>query len=205
MRFRDRLQREFDERRARNAKYSLRAFAAFLATDHATLAQILRGDRPAPVGHIRAWARKLGLSPEEASVWTALAHVPDGATLSRQNQLRHWTAEALAVVSEPAHWEVVRRCRAGEARDTRSIAEATGLAVDALNVALARLLRLGLVEAPAGVPWRETTGLPRLTEAAFRRLALARVREKAAEALKRGQFGAGPVGEDPGRYLMDSL
>ncbi|HLN29547.1 MAG TPA: hypothetical protein VK395_17495 [Gemmataceae bacterium] len=43
--FRLYLQAELGRRCAGNAQYSLRAFAKFLAIDHATLSQLLRGKR----------------------------------------------------------------------------------------------------------------------------------------------------------------
>ena len=49
--FRERLQAELAQRCGRNARYSLRAFANFLETDHASLSQLLRGTR-------RTYARK---------------------------------------------------------------------------------------------------------------------------------------------------
>jgi len=100
-RFRDRLEQEFSTRRLANPRYSLRSFARLLRADHSTLSQILRGARPAPAQRIRAWATRLGLSAEEAAAYIAAEHVPDDATRVRQAQLHHWTAEALAVVSEP--------------------------------------------------------------------------------------------------------
>jgi transcriptional regulator with XRE-family HTH domain len=39
------LEAELNRRRARNARYSLRAFAHSLGLDHSTLSQILRGER----------------------------------------------------------------------------------------------------------------------------------------------------------------
>ncbi|HEY6305853.1 MAG TPA: hypothetical protein VI488_05250 [Candidatus Angelobacter sp.] len=46
--FRQRLEQEFKVRREKNARYSLRAFAAPLGTDHSTLSQILRAGRRVP-------------------------------------------------------------------------------------------------------------------------------------------------------------
>ena len=43
--FRQRLQEELAARCARNARYSLRAFATFLGIDHASLSQLMRGKR----------------------------------------------------------------------------------------------------------------------------------------------------------------
>ena len=181
--FRDKLEQEFEGRRSRNPRYSLRAFAAFLETDHSTLSQILRGSRRVPGRRIRAWGSKLGLSPEETTVYIAAEHVPDSAAARRQTQLRHWTAEALSIVTEPVHWEIVRLSRTPEFRaDCRWIARQAGVDVDQVNLALSRLLRLGLLEAREHGAWKDTTGLRSLTERDFRRLALARVREKGRSA-----------------------
>src|SRR5436305_933309 len=181
-RFRDRLQSEFEMRRKNNPRHSLRAFAAFLGTDHSSLSQILNSRRPAPAGRMRAWAQKLGISPEEAAVYIAAEHVPGPATAERQNQLRHWTAEAAAIVSEPAHWQILRLLRTPEFRpDCRWIAEQAGVTVDAVNIAFTRLLGLRLVEAGPGGEWKDLIGIPHLTERQFRKLALSRIRHKAAE------------------------
>jgi transcriptional regulator with XRE-family HTH domain len=179
-RFRDRLESELRARREKNARYSLRAFAAHLGTDHSTLSQILRGARGIPIRQLRSWAKTLGFTAEETAVYVAAEHVPDDATAARQQQLRHWTAEAIAIVTEPAHWEIVRLARApGFRPDSRWIAAEAGLSADAVNVALSRLLRLGLLEAVSTREWKDLTGAA--TERSFRKLALQRVREKAAE------------------------
>ena len=183
MRFRDKLESEFTSRRARNARYSLRAFAAFLETDHSTLSQILKGSRRVPVGQIRTWSRRLGLSREEAAVYVASEHVPSAGDAAREAQLRHWTAEAMAIVTEPVHWEMIRLSRTSEFRaDSRWLAKQAGATIDAVNMAFTRLLRLELIEARSTGAWSERTGLQPLTEAGFRKLALARVREKAAQS-----------------------
>jgi hypothetical protein len=173
---------ELAARRAKNPRYSLRAFAAFLETDHSSLGQILRGARPAPQAGIRLWAKKLGMTSEEAALYIAASHVPDEASARRQHQLRHWTAEALAIVREPAHWEIVRLSRtAGFQPDCRWIAAQFGGNVDQVNIALSRLLRLGLLASSPSGRWVDLTGIRALTERQFRKIALARVREKSKE------------------------
>jgi transcriptional regulator with XRE-family HTH domain len=176
--FRERLNSEFAARRQSNPRYSLRAFAAFLETDHSTLSQVLKGSRRAPVKQLRAWCRKLGISPEEITVFLAAEHVPDAGTAERQAQLRHWTAEAMAIVSGREHWKIVRLSRHAEFRaDCRWIADQAGVSVDEVNLALTRLLRLGLIDGN----WKARAGIARLGEEEFRKLALAKVQEKAAE------------------------
>ena len=83
-RFQARLEQGFKARRERNPRYSLRAFAAFMGADHSTLSQI------------RVWAKKLGMDSEETTAYLTAEHV----------QLRHWTAQAMSIVTEPAHWEI---------------------------------------------------------------------------------------------------
>lgn len=132
--------------------------------------------------HIRAWARKLKIGAEESAAYIATEHAPDAQTAQRQHQLRHWTSEALALTSEPAHWKILRLCRAaGFQADCRWIAFRIGVSVDAVNLVLSRLLRLRLLQVSASGQWNDTTGLPRLTGAEFRKLALARLRKESTE------------------------
>jgi transcriptional regulator with XRE-family HTH domain len=179
-RFRQRLQREFDARREKNARFSLRAFAKLLGTEHATISQILNGQRRAPVGRIRVWAKQLGMDPEESAAYIAAEHLPDEATAARQEQVRHWTAEAAAILSGRVHWEIFRLSGAPEFRaDVRWVSREIGATADEVNVAFARLLRLGLMETAPDARWVATA--KGANEREFRRTALKRVRTKAAE------------------------
>jgi transcriptional regulator with XRE-family HTH domain len=176
--FRERLNFEFGKRKQDCPNYSLRAFANLLGMDHSTLSQILRGYRRATVSQIRAAGKILGLSPEEITVYLAAEHVPDAGTAARQDQLRQWTAEAVAILSERVHWEILRLCREPKFRaDCRWIAGKAEVTVDAVNIALTRLLRLRLIDGS----WKDLTGAKARTASAFRKLALSRVQEKAAE------------------------
>src|SRR5262249_34321945 len=107
----------------------------------------------------------------EAAVYIAAEHVPDPDTAHRQHQLHHWTAEALSIISDRSHWEIARRAGAASPIDTRAVAQEIEVPVDQVNIALARLLRLRLLDGSAST----------LTERQFRKLALARVREKSKE------------------------
>ena len=103
------------------------------------------------------------LGPNGAGKTTAVrilatVHRPDAGTAERQAQLRHWTAEAMAIVRGRVHWEIVRLSRQPEYRaDCRWIAGQAGVSVDEVNLALTRLLRLGLIDGH----WKARPGIAR--------------------------------------------
>ena len=174
--FRDRLEKELAARRAVNSRYSMRAFAALLDVDHATLSQILRGKRSVPAERIAAWGRKLKLSPEEAAVYAAVARIADENARVKEEQLRHWAAEMLALLTQPVHREMLRLSRLkGFRADSRWIANEAGVSVDEVNIALSRLLRLGLLEVVAAGVWTDKTGLAEITSASFRKFVAERI------------------------------
>lgn len=175
--FAQRLETEFAARRAQNSRYSLRAFSAFLGGDHSSLGQMLRGERPVPPGSIRKFGHRLGMSPEEIAAYVAAAHAPKDEDLAHQTHLRHWTAEALAVVSDPLHYRVFEIASSpGFRPDVRWIATVAESTPDCVNIAVQRLVRIGMLEMN-GSNWRtiRCSG-----ESQFRKTALDRVRQLAA-------------------------
>lgn len=108
---------ELQRRRARNRRYSLRAFALSLGIDHATLSQLLRGVRRATPRTIRALGPRLGMSANEI-------------------------AEACAEANDAALLGLMRR---GVEPSSRWVAERIGLSVDDVNISLQRLLRKRIV------------------------------------------------------------
>ena len=181
-RFKDRLLEEFQLRRVANSRYSLRAFATFLEADHSSLSQIMKGSRSAPSGGIRKWAKKLDMDREEITAYVAAEQAPDAQTVRRQGHLRHWTNEAMGIITNPVHWQIPKLCRTKEFQPNCIwISEQTGTSIDEVNIALSRLLRLGLIELQRDGNWRERTDLEEITEKSFRQVALTRVRQKAAE------------------------
>src|SRR5215470_9186425 len=129
--FRDRLHCEFEARQANNKRHSLRAFAAFLNTDHSTLSQILRGTRRIPGTQLRRWGRKLGRTSEEVAVYVAREYVPSREVMDRQEQLRQWTAEGFEIVCNPCHWQIIELTRKREfPGDCRVMAKQIGVPVD---------------------------------------------------------------------------
>jgi uncharacterized protein (TIGR02147 family) len=177
MKFREYLQEEFERRRRVNRRYSKRAFADYLAVDHSTLSQILRGRRPAPLDALRRWAEKLGLGAEETALYAAAETAEDMASLQQRLDHMHWLGEANSLIAQPAHWRLLQLIRAPDWRpDMRWAARRTGIALDQLNDALARLLRLGMLRVDADGSWHDVSGIADATEQAIKECALSRLR-----------------------------
>lgn len=182
--------REFAARRAVNGRYSLRAFAATLDADHATVSQIIRGKRNVPVEQIGLWAARLKISDEEAAVYSAVSRIVDEQARATQETLRHWAAEMLALLGEPIHRQILMLSRRSDFRpDSRWIAMETDVSADAVNIALSRLIGLGLFEMGANGRWVEKTGLADITARSFREYVARRIPSPLA---KRGSLHGKP-------------
>jgi hypothetical protein len=183
-RLRDRLRVELESRRLANPRYSIRAFAAFLGTDHSTLSQVLHGRRAVPARRVAAWGHKLQLCPEEVAVYAQGERGPSMRLSVRMgdeyDRVHEWTAEAAELITRIVHWEILQRCRpTAVAPDCRRLASELCVTVDDVQNALTRLLRLRLVAVGTTGEWVDLTGGDALTAPTFRQLALRRIRESA--------------------------
>ena len=122
------------------------------------------------------------MSPEEAAVYATTAGIADEVEAAREDELRRWAAELLSLLTEPAHWQILKLARApGFRLDNRRLARETGASIDAINIVLSRLLRLGLIETDKTGVWRDLTGLKDITPSAFRKFAVTRLSKLVAK------------------------
>jgi transcriptional regulator with XRE-family HTH domain len=129
--FRERLTVELMRRCAENPRYSLRAFARFLQVDHATLSQILRGKRAVSASAIRKWGMRLGL---DAAAIERLAQTPPAAH-AEDATVMGWQERA-----------ILEHVRVKDFVPSVSwLAKVLDTTIDEVQVALHRLLRLGLL------------------------------------------------------------
>ena len=126
MTFRGLLSAEFDRRRAKNPRYSMRRFARSLRTHHSTLSRLLNGGRPIQARTIDRLGRSLGLS---ASQVRACVAGEDAAAICR----------------------AVRR--AAFRPDSRWLATVCGLSIDRVNIALHALIYDGRLRMVAADRW----------------------------------------------------
>src|SRR6185503_7871146 len=111
----------------KNPRYSLRALARSMETDHSTLSQIIRGRRRATMRVIRSLGPKIGLMAQDI----------DAMCVSEND------AAVLDVIARPSFRP-----------DTRWIATIAGITIDDVNVSLQRLLYHGAIEMRAQNEWR---------------------------------------------------
>jgi transcriptional regulator with XRE-family HTH domain len=155
------LQSELAKRCARNANYSLRAFAMHLDVDHSTLSQWLRGRRPITARSIESIGAKLGLTEESIQQYVLRAVRDDDVTTPAAWYL---TPETMALVAEWYHFAILELTQLESFRpDSRWIAHVLGISVDEVNVALQRLIRLDLLDMETTTRWVDKSGDARVS------------------------------------------
>ncbi len=127
------LHAEFERRRLRNRRFSLRAFAALLGMDSSTLSQILRGRRRMSARMTAAVCARLGVPARERD-----ALVGEARTRAHERRILRQVA------------------RAGFVARSRPLARRLRLRIDDVNAALARLLRDGRVQMLSTSCWAVT-------------------------------------------------
>jgi hypothetical protein len=176
--FRLYLQAELGRRCARNPQYSLRAFAKYLASDHATISQLLRGRRPFTARTIVRLGTRLGL--DRASIDGYVSHEPswshEAVPATTFGNVQQLADDAANVISDWYHYAILELTRLRDFQpDTRWIARVLGISPDEVNLALSRLTRLGLLEMADRNQWIDKSGdtaanLSQFSEAAVRYL-----------------------------------
>jgi transcriptional regulator with XRE-family HTH domain len=132
--FREILEQELQRRRARNPRYSIRAFAGALGIDHSSLSQMLRRRRRLTPRSIRRLGAAMRLSAHEIEMHCAEEN--DAALLS---------------VVETTLFRA----------DSRWLATVLGIPIDEVNVSLQRLLRFRALNMTAAGIWEVSHAQPR--------------------------------------------
>ncbi len=186
--FRFLLQAELARRCAENPQYSLRAFARRLNVSHATLSQMIRGERPITARTIQRLGAALGL--DAAAIDACCTAEPASASVPRHD-VAELARDAAEVVSDWYHFAILELTHVESFRpDVRWIARVLGITTDEVNAALSRLLRLGLLEMRSAAEWVDLSGdavahFEDFTRAAVEQL-LERLRRLTADSIARG-------------------
>ncbi len=151
------LQAELAGRCAANDQYSLRAFANSLGVDHSSLSQMLRGKRRITTGTITEFCKRLGVDAANTQRFMASANMSTREIpAAAYDAIVQLAQDAAGLLSEWSGYAILELLRLHDFRpDSRWIANVLGISADEVNIALQRLLRLGLLEMADERHWRD--------------------------------------------------
>jgi uncharacterized protein (TIGR02147 family) len=184
--FRLYLQAELGRRCARSKGYSLRAFAKYLAIDHASLSQLLRGKRRLTAQTIKRLGTRLGLGQPAIDTYVAaearMGSARESAAVLRE--VRQLAQNTASLIADWHHYALLELTRLQEFRpDTGWIARVLGISQDEVNIALQRLLRLGLLEMTEHGRWVDKSGDSTASLAEFNQVVIERLTEQVRRLL----------------------
>lgn len=161
------LQSQLARRCSTNSQYSLRSFAMQLEIDHSTLSQLLRGKRRLTERMIRRLSVRLPLSRAEIDAFVGFERLQEPAQPSGIGETQRLLRDTLSLISNPHHLNILELVHLEEFRpDARWIARLLDITTDEVNIALSRLLRLGLLEMSTPTRWTDKSAgsVTRLSE-----------------------------------------
>lgn len=126
MRFRTVIAAELDQRRRRDARYSLRRFARTLGIHHSTLSRLLRATQRVPAQTLQTVAPRLGFTDAQIAEFLMQEDI----------------AAVTGAIRRPAFRP-----------DCRWIASRAGISIDRVNIVLFRLLRAGALRMMSAQKW----------------------------------------------------
>jgi uncharacterized protein (TIGR02147 family) len=175
----------------RNPRFSLRSFAKQLGIDHSTLSQVLRSRRRLSARALEAVGKSMGLSEEAIRAYAqSLKKKLNSKSVSEDIRSFRFDLDTFQLLSVWYHYAILELIQVqGFTTDSRWIGNTLGIAVEDVNVALQRLLRLGLLEMSGRDCWIDKSGDAEfhgdaLTEAASNQMNQ-EIHELAAYAIKR--------------------
>jgi len=147
------LQQELVDRIRDNPRYSLRSFARFLGVDPSLLSKILRAKRPISRKLLVGLVAKLGLSPTAGEKY--FEENPEENENSGPNPYRQLSLDQFHLIAEWYHYPILELIRIKDFQpNIRWIAKRLGISVSEANVAIERLIRLGLLKVDNKGGWK---------------------------------------------------
>jgi len=142
------LKGEFASRKRKNARYSLRAFAKHVDMEASTVSQLMAGKRKASTKVLTVLCEKLGARPEVRH--TLFSQLEEKAA-SPDLKYQLLAADAFAVLADWYHFAILELTTAeGFEGNAAWIADKLLISPVEAEVAVARLIRLGLLAEQAG-------------------------------------------------------
>ncbi len=166
--FRALLRHELARRCAHNEQYSLRAFARQLDIDAATLSQLLRGRRALTPQAVEHLGRALGL---DDSAIAGFAREVATRVGSEERGAAGVGQVAAAIVADPVHHSLLALVSTDDFHaEVKWIARVLDTNVEAIQLAVHRLVHVGLLSLGPGGTWRDLAGASELEPEEFEEL-----------------------------------
>lgn len=141
------LKNELEERKKKNSRYSLRAFAQSLGISAAQLSQLLSGKRNLTPEVLRQIAEALHLSPEEERSLLTQMFLGEQGSRSEAKQKRQLEEDEFRLISDWYHYAILSLGKVrGAKADPFWIADRLGISPTEAREALARLRRLEILD-----------------------------------------------------------
>ena len=143
----------------RNPHFSLRSFAKQLGIDHSTLSQVLRNRRRLSPRALDVVGKRIGLSEQAIRAYAQGRSKKKTTSPPQDIQGVHCDLDTFQLLSAGYHYAILELIQIkGFKTDSRWLARTLGIAVEEVNIALQRLLRLGLLEMASRDRWVDTSG-----------------------------------------------
>ena len=171
--FRALLQEELQARCQRNPGYSLRSFARNLGVDPSSLSKILNGKRGVTQRTLKNLGPRLGLSPKDINRFITTRRNRKPLPTGDFSDIAHETFQA---ISHWYHFAILELTALDNFKgDAKWIARNLGITPSEVNIAVKRMVRLGLLEISEDNKWIDRSGALTttgngFTNAAFRNL-----------------------------------
>lgn len=143
---------DFDQRKSRNSRYSLRAYARDLSLDVSQISKFMAQKRLPTLEIGQAIAAKLGLVGRVAkefreSIAQARIHQAMGSDPKAEEEIFEFEQDLVEVVGSLVHYQIMELTFVnGFKSEPKWIAKRLGATAIEVQEAIARLLRLGLLE-----------------------------------------------------------
>lgn len=168
--YRDYLKNVLAQRISKNPKYSLRAMARSFAISPALLSQISNGQRNLTALNAVRLAKKLGLNKRESDYFCSLVQYQDAkhmeskalllekiSALRSRRDIHSVPLDAFKALADWYHYAVIEALRIKKFKPTpKNLAKKLGISSVEAELALERLVRLGMIEPTPDGGYKQT-------------------------------------------------
>jgi uncharacterized protein (TIGR02147 family) len=145
--FKSLLQEELLKRCRKNTSYSLRSFAKYLGIGHSALTEMLNGKRSITKKSMEKLGLILGLSIDELNEYQNASTSSPTQEECSQASYQQLTIDQFAIMSDWYHYAILELIKVKEfPHSTSDFSRALGITKSEANIAVERMLRIGLLE-----------------------------------------------------------